>query len=186
MVKILASTRSVPELIDGLARRHADGLGAGDEWDAEVLRLLGPPSPDRGEVAARVVASILPLADSLGLCTSAPCAIGLPGRECRVASVVVYDPATPRTTSSTLSTAELVVDVVDDGGAGTAERLEFHGRWRVREHLEIDLVLRTVVLHACASTGWQPATHSAVLGFDVDGDSLRSLRGTYRIVWPGA
>lgn len=186
MVKILASTRTVPELIDGLARRRNDGLGTSDEWNDDVLRLSAPPSPERGEVAAHIVASVLPLAASLGLCTSAPCAVGLPGRECRVASVVVYDVNTPRTTSSTLSTAELVVDVVDDDGAGRAERLGFYGRWRVREHLEIDLARRAVVLHAAGTDGWRQATHSAVLGFDIDGDSLRSLRGTYRIVWPNA
>lgn len=184
MVKILASTRTVPELIDGLARRRTAGLTAADEWNDEVLRLGAPPSPERGEVAARIVTSVLPLAESLGMCTSAPCAIGLPGRECRVASVVVYDVNTPRTTTATLSTAELVVDVVDDDGQGRGERLDFYGRWRVREHLEIDLASRSVALHAAGTEGWRGATHSAVLGFDIDGDSLRSLRGTYRIVWP--
>ena len=131
MVKILASSRTVPELIDGLARRRSDGLSSADEWDDEILRLSAPPSPERGEVAARIVASVLPLAESLGMCISAPCAIGLPGRESRVASVVVYDVNTPRTTPATLSTADLVVDVVDDEGAGRLERLDFYGRWRV-------------------------------------------------------
>ena len=40
------------------------------------------------------------------------------------------------------------------------------------------------MLHAAGTAGWHATTHSAVLGFDMDGDSLRSLRGTYRIVWP--
>lgn len=184
MVKILASPRTVPELIDGLARRRSDGCNTADEWTDEVLRLTAPPSPERGEVAARVVSALLPLADSLGLCTSAPTAIGAPGRECRVASVVVFDVATPRTSAASLSTAELVVDVVDDDGAGRADRLDFYGRWRVREHLSIDLVSRAVELHAASPDGWSPSSHSAVLGFDVEGDTIASLRGVYRIVWP--
>lgn len=186
MVKVLASPRTVPELIDALSRRRPDGLDGDDEWQGEVLRLAVPPSPERGEVAARVAAALLPLADSLGLALGVSTAIGVPGRECRVAAVVVYDPATPRTSVVSLSTAELVIDVVDDRGEGDADRRAFHDRWRVREHLTIDLVERTVELYAAAGDAWRAASHSSVLGFDVDGDSLRSLRGTYRIVWPNA
>ena len=185
MVKILASTRTVPELIDGLARRRADGRHTADEWTDEVLHLTAPASPERGEVVARVVACLLPLADSLGLCASTPTAVGVPGHECRIASIAVFDVATPRTTPASLSTADLLVDVVDDGGAGRADRLGFYARWRVREHLEVDLASRSVVLRRAAADGWTEETHSQVLGFDVLGDdTLSSLGGVYRVVWP--
>lgn len=178
MVHVLASTRTVPELIDGLARRRHDGTHTRDEWRDGVIRLAGPSSPADGELVARVVAYLLPLAESLGLGTAAPAAIGRPGLECRVPVVVVFDRATPRPSPDSLSTAELVVDLV--GGPERSEAdLEFFGRWRVREHLAIDVETRSIALRRAGADGWVDATHSQVLGFDVDADRLVSLRGTF-------
>ena len=178
MVHVLASTRTVPELLDGLARRRRDGAHAGDEWHDAVVRLAGPSAPAEGELVARVVAYLLPLAESLGLSTAAPAAIGRPGLECRVPVVVVFDRATPRPSPDSLSTAELVVDLV--GGPERAEPdLEFFGRWRVREHLAIDVATRSITLRRAGADGWVEAAHSQVLGFDVVDARLVSLRGTF-------
>ena len=184
MVKVLASTRSVPELLDGLARRRNDGQHTHDDWHDDVIRLAAPIAPEEGEVVARLAAYLVPLAESLGLATATPASIGQPGHDCRVPAVVVFDRATPRITPHSLSTAELVVELV-----GTPDRpetdLAFHDRWRVREHLTVDLALGSITLRRAGADGWVEAAHSQVLGFEVADDRISSLRG-HLSVHPGA
>jgi hypothetical protein len=183
MVDVLASTGTVRELRNGLVRRRADGLHARDEWHDDVYVLTSPYTPEQGQVVARIAAHLLALSDALGLCLAAPAAIGTPGHQCRVPAIVVFDPGMPRTTPASLSTAELVVEVVEAGVPG-GERLDFYARWRVREVLEVNLDERTLRLHRSGIDGWEPTAHSQVLGFDLEGDAIVSLRGHERMPWP--
>ncbi len=183
MVTVLASTTAVPELSDGLARRRADGRHGGDGWRDGVLLLADPSRPEQGEVVARLTGYLLPLADALGLCLAVGATIGQPGRESLVPAITVFDGGSPRTTPASLSTAELVVDVIDRGAPG-GDRMGFYARWRVREVLTIDLDHRSLALHRSGTDGWEADGHSQILGFEVEADALTSLRGHERMVWP--
>ena len=177
MVKVLASPRSVPELIDGLTRRRADGRQVRDDWRDGVLRLAGPVTPEEGQITARLCAHLVPLAEALGLAVASPAAIGRPGEECRVPAIVVFDKGTPRTATDALSTAELVVEVVVEDGDPAEPALDFYARWRVREHLTVELPQGFLTLRRAAAEGWSDETRSHVLGFEVIDDEIVSMRG---------
>lgn len=183
MVNVLASTAAVPELVDGLHRRREEGRHAADEWQRDVYHLTAPHRPEHGNAVARLTGYLLPLAESLGLQLATGATIGRPGQESRVPAITVFDVGSPRTTPASLSTAELVVDVIDHGAPG-GDRLGFYARWRVREVLTVDLDQCAVELLRATPDGWDLDPHSQVLGFDVDDDALTSLRGRFRIEWP--
>ena len=176
MVKVLASPRNLPELIDGLGARRLDGRHVRDDWHDDVIRLTRPVAPEEGELTARLVAYLYPLAGALGLATATPAAVGQPGHDCRVPSIVVFDHATPRTSRDALSTAELVVEIV-----GTDDRpapdLAFYAAWRVREHLAVDLDRDEFVLRRADQFDWAVSDHSQVLGFDVVDGEIVGIRG---------
>jgi hypothetical protein len=176
MVKVLASPRSVPELIDGLAARRLDGGHTHDDWHGGVLHLAAPLWPEEGELTAHLTAYLMPLASALGLAIATPATIGEPGDTCRVPAIVVFDRATPRTSPDALSTAELVIEIV-----GTDDRpvpdLAFYAAWRVREHLAVDLDCNEFVLRRADEDDWAVTDHSQVLGFDVVEGEIVSIRG---------
>ena len=180
MVKVLASLRSVPELIDGLGARRLDGRHTHDDWHDGVLHLAAPVWPEEGELTAQLCAYLLPLASALGLAMATPASIGQPGHDCRVPAIVVFDRATPRTSPDALSTAELVVEIV-----GTDDRpvpdLAFYAAWRVREHLAVDLDRGEFVLRRADEDDWALGDHSQVLGFDVLDGEIVSIRGRFAV-----
>jgi hypothetical protein len=176
MVKVLASPRSVPELIDGLNRRRADGRASRDGWRDGVLHVAGPVTPEEGCAVARLCAHLVPLGEALGLAVATSAAIGRPGEESRAPAIVVFDEATPRTAPDGLATAELVVEVVGADGRDEPD-LAFFTRWRVREHLTVELPQGLLTLRRATADGWSDETRSHVLGFDVVDDEIVSMRG---------
>ena len=178
MVKVLASPRSVPELIDGLVARRLDGRHAHDEWRDTVMHLATPVTPELGERTARLCAYLMPLADSLGLALAAPATIGQPGDDCRAPAIVVFDRSTPRTAHDALSTAELVIDTLctDD-----EPDLAFYANWRVREHLTV-AADGAITLRNGSGDEWTIVERSHVLGFDVVDGQITSLRGRLSFV----
>ncbi|MGH9114428.1 MAG: Uma2 family endonuclease [Acidimicrobiales bacterium] len=185
MTTVLASTETLPELLDALARRHELGLDTYDEWWEAVYRVVTGPSPEHGELVARLAAFLLLVADAAGLKASAPANIGRNRDDCRVPDLAVFRSGTPRTSPAFLASAELVIEVLSPGEEPGA-KLDFYARFGVSEYLEVDPPHQRLRLLRRAQDRWEPASHSAILGFDVRADGIVSPTASYHIAWPPA
>lgn len=186
MTTVLASTDAVPELVDVLDRRRAQGLDTYDEWWEGVYRIVTGPTPEHGRIAGRLFAFLDALAAELGLFVAAPVNVGLDKDDARVPDIGVFIESTERTSAAFLRTAELVVEVLS-GHERPGEKLEFYARWGAKEYLEVDSRTRTVRLlrHDVEQDKWEMATKSAVLPFRLNDDELiADDGGQYRIDWP--
>lgn len=183
MTTVLASTDTLPELEDALARRRAQGLNTYDEWWEGVYRIVTGPTPEHGLVAGRVFGFLDRVTEGTDLRVSAPLNIGRDKEDARVPDVGVFPEGTPRTSPAFLASAALVVEVLSKDEAAGA-KLDFYARWDVEEYLEIDLTRRTQRLLRRDGASWSPATASAVLGFRLEGDALVTATERYRIDWP--
>ena len=183
MTTVLASTEALPELVDVLARRHQLGLDGCDEWWEGVYRVVTGPSPEHGTIVLELGAFLLPLARAARRHVGAQANIGQDKVDCRVPDLAVWGPDTPRTSTAFLASADLVVEILSPGEQSGA-KLDFYGRWRVAEYLEIDLHGRTLTLLCRTGEAWATSHRSDVLGFDVLPGGLRSATSAYRITWP--
>lgn len=165
-VIVHATTDQVPELLDVIERRHADGLDWFDEWWQGVYRVVTGPTPEHGQLTLALGALLLERGRRRGLSTGAPINIGTDKWDARVPDVAVYRPDTERTSPAFLSTAEIVVEILSPSERA-GEQLDFSSKWGVEEYLEIDLTAATVRLLARRADGWRSVTSSAVVELTV-------------------
>ena len=183
MTTVLASTETLPELVAALARRHELGLDTYDEWWEGVYRVVTGPSPEHGELVARLAAYLLPMADAAGLKVSAPANIGRDKDDCRVPDLALFRPDTPRTSPAFLAAAELVIEILSPAEEPGA-KLDFYARWGVSEYLEVDPAHQLLRLLSRSEDQWKPASRSEILGFDVQPTGFVSATASYQISWP--
>ena len=164
---VQTSTDEVPELLDLIEHRRANGLDTFDEWWQGVYRIVTGPSPEHGELVLRLGALLLELCRRAGLDAAAPVNIGIDKSDARVSDIAVYRPNTERTSPAFLRTAELVVEILSPGERA-GEKLPFYAEWGVREYLEVDLARGAVRLLANRDGTWEPADVSAVVELTVD------------------
>src|SRR3954453_8946225 len=154
MVAVHLTTDELPGVADLLEQRRRNGLDTYDEWWNGELRIVTGPTPEHGRLLNDLAYLLVPLARARGLHTAAPVNIGVDKMDCRVPDFAVFNPDTPRTTSSAfLATALLVVEVLSPGERSGA-KLAFYRDHGVREYLEIDLTGGTAVLLLRVRSEW--------------------------------
>lgn len=166
MVAVRTTTEEFPELGEEIARRHEEGRDTYDEWWEGVYRIVTGPSPEHGRLLNKLVILLDPLAEAVGLHTSAPINIGVDRQDCRVPDLGIYRPDTPRSSPAFVETAAMVVEILSPGERA-GEKLPFYRAWAVDEYMEIDLARGTAGLLLNRPDGWMTATQSKVLPLTV-------------------
>lgn len=188
MTTVLASTDAVPELVDVLDRRRAQGLDTYDEWWEGVYRIVTGPTPEHGRIGLVVAAPVNVGLDKDGRARSGH--RGVPrvdraGRPLRSSgppsswSRLAPPPGHPGTRTGARRFCPAT--------SGPARSSSSTPRWGAKEYLEVDSRTRTVRLlrHDVEQDKWEMATKSAVLPFRLNDDELiADDGGQYRIDWP--
>lgn len=163
---VQTTTDEVPELLELIERRRANGLDTFDEWWQGVYRIVTGPSPEHNEIVTQLILSLHPIVAARGLRIAGPNNIGVDKRDARVPDLAVYHPDTPRTSVAFLSTAEIAIEILSPGETPGA-KLGFYADWHVKEYLEIDLAARTCRLLANRDGAWEPITRSEIIDLEL-------------------
>ncbi len=163
---VQTTTDEVPELLELIEHRRANGLDTFDEWWQGVYRIVTGPSPEHGRLIVRLSALLLSLAENDGFHVATPLNIGVDKRDARVPDLAVYHPDTPRTSVAFLSTAEMAIEILSPGERA-GEKLTFYADWHVKEYLEINLAAHTCRLLANRDGTWEPITRSEIIDLEL-------------------
>ena len=163
---VQTTTDEVPELLELIEHRRANGLDTFDEWWQGVYRIVTGPSRAHGRLVLKLGARLTDLADLAGLEAAAPLNIGIDKVDARVPDIAIVRPDVAMTSRTFHSTAEFVVEILSPGETPGA-KLGFYADWHVKEYLEIDLAARTCRLLANRDGAWEPITRSEIIDLEL-------------------